>query len=257
MAGVALTLAVSVGVGCASTEYIPEGPGQPPERTKGTVPAGSVGVCKRPQSRKPPIVNPALWEHASVCTARTPDTFIRIGYGREANAQSMQSTDGEADKQMERLLTALAEGNDPKEGNNKLLTMLRGLQDWSLRQPALRDRVTRESSRPLPCDFTYMLNIMVAERAKIEPNEQCTAQAYDPKEKKDVCLFDMSAKGVSWLTSSFDCMTRVNPAEAQSCHALCAYDEYCVRQVSCTATDVDLMMCAAGVCLPEPRTGVF
>lgn len=67
----------------------------------------------------------------------------------------------------------------------------------------------------------------------------------------------MNAKGVAWLTSSFDCMTRVNPAQAQSCHALCAYDDYCVRQVSCTATDVDLMLCAAGVCMPEPRTGVF
>ena len=52
-------------------------------------------------------------------------------------------------------------------------------------------------------------------------------------------------------------MTRVSPADAQSCHALCGYDDYCVRQVSCTATDVDLMICAAGLCLPEPRTGVY
>lgn len=221
------------------------------------MPAGSVGVCKRPQSRKPPILNAVLWEHAPVCSARTPDSFIRVGYSRAAPAGSEQSTDPEADKQMERLLTTLGEGSDPKEGNNKLVTMLRGLQDYAIRQPALRDRVTRESSRPLPCDFTYMLNTMVIERGKIEPNDTCTAHAYDPKDKKDVCLFDMSVKGVPWLTSSWDCMTRVSPAEAQSCHALCAYDDYCVRQVSCTSTDVDLMLCAAGVCLPEPRSGVF
>jgi hypothetical protein len=253
----ALTLGFAVVTGCASTEFIAEGPGQPPDRARGTVPAGSVGVCRRIGTKKPPIMNQALWDHTPNCTARTPDTFIRAGYSREPNPASMTTTDVEADKQVERLLGTLGEASDPKEGNNKLVTMLRGLQDYSLKQPLLRDRVTRESSRPQPCDYTYMLNIMVAERAKLEPNDQCTAYAYDPKEKKDVCLFDMSAKGVPWLTSSYDCMTRVSPADAQSCHALCAYDDYCVRQVSCTATDVDLMLCASGLCLPEPRSGVY
>lgn len=250
----ALTAGAGVVVGCASTEFIPEGPGQPPERSKGTVPAGSVGVCRRPSTRKPPVVSQVVWEHAPACTPRTPDTFIRIGYGREVNGAS---ADAEADKWMERLLTTLAEGSDPKEGNNKIVTMLRGLQDYALKQQLLRDRVTRESSRPAPCDFTYMLNTMVQERAKLEPNDACAAYVYDPRDKKDVCLFDMGAQGVSWLTSSWDCMTRVDPAQAQSCHALCAYDDYCVRQVSCSATDVDLMLCAAGVCVPEPRTPVF
>jgi hypothetical protein len=257
LAVAALAVGATTALGCASTEFFYEGPGQAPDRTNGTVPAGSVGVCRRPQSRKPPIVNATLWDHAPVCTGRTPDSFIRLGYGREAAAGGIQVTDPEADKQMERLVTTLGEGSDAKEGNNKLLTMLRGLQDYALRQSALRDRVTRESSRPLPCDFTFMLNIMVQERAKLEPEDACTAHAYDQKEKHDVCLFDMTVKGVPWLTSSWDCMTRVSPAEAQSCHALCAYDDYCVRQVSCTATDVDLMLCAAGVCLPEPRTGVY
>jgi hypothetical protein len=252
-----LSIGLGVASGCASTEFVPEGPGLEPDRAKGTVPAGSVGVCKRPGSKRPPVVNPTLWEHAVVCTPRTPDSHIRIGYSREPNKESMQSTDGEAEKQMEKLLLAIAEGSDPKEGNNKILTMLRGLQDYAVKQPGLRDRVTRESSRPMPCDFTYMLNNMVTERAKLKPNEQCTAHAYDPKEKKDVCLFDMSVKGWSWITSSWDCMTRVDRAAAQSCHALCAYDDYCTRQVSCTSTYVDLMLCAAGVCLPEPRTGVF
>lgn len=252
-----LTTGAGAAVGCASTEFVPEGPGQPPERTKGTVPAGSVGACRRAQTKRPPIVAQQVWDHSPLCTPRTPDSFIRLGYGREPNGATMQGTDAEADKWMERLLGTLAEANDPKEGNNKLVTMLRGLQDYALRQPMMRDRVTRESSRPLPCDFTYMLNTMVQERARIEPNDQCTSYVYDPKEKKDVCLFDMSAKGVPWLTSSWDCMTRVDPAEAQSCHALCAYDDYCVRQVSCTSTDVDLMLCAAGVCVPEPRTPVF
>src|SRR5262249_31935162 len=158
---------------------------------------------------KPTIVNPTLWDHTPVCSARTPDSFIRIGYGREG--------DGEADRQMERILTTLAEGSDQKEGNNKMVTMLRGLQEWAIKQPALRDRVTGQSSRPLPCDFTYMLNTMGPERQKIEPNDPCTAHVYDVKDKQNVCLFDMSAKGVSWLTSSWDCMTRVAPAEAQSC----------------------------------------
>jgi hypothetical protein len=253
-----LTCGAGAVLGCASTEFVPEGPGQPPDKSKGTVPAGSVGVCKRPQSKKPPIVNAALWEHANVCTSRTPDSWIRLGYSRESAQGGMQLPgDPEAEKMMDRLLTALGEGSDPKAGNEKIVTMLRALQDYAIKQPYLRDRVTRESSRPLPCDFTYMLNIMAAERAKIEPNDQCTAHAYDPKERRDVCLFDMSAKGATYLTSSWDCMTRVSPAEAQSCHALCAYDDYCVRQVSCTAPDVDLMLCAAGVCLPEARTGVF
>lgn len=253
----ALSAFAGVALGCVSTEFVPEGPGQPPERSKGTVPPGSVGVCRRPQTKKPPIVADAVWEHSPVCTPRTPDSFIRVGYGRAANVAAMQGTDPEADKWMERLLGTLVEANDPKEGNNKLLTMLRGLQEHGLKQPLLRDRVTRESSRPLPCDFTYMLNTMAQERAKLKPNDQCTAYVYDPKEKKDVCLFDMSHKAVPWLTSSWDCMTRVDPADAQSCHQLCAYDDYCVRQVSCTSTDVDLMMCAAGVCVPEPRTPVF
>jgi hypothetical protein len=258
LAAAVLTALAGAAVGCASTEFIPEGPGQPPERSKGTVPAGSVGVCKRPQTKRPPIMNQALWDHVPVCTARTPDSYIRAGYAKETDpAAGLQLADTEAEQQTDRLLSTLAEANDPKEGNNKLLTMLRSLQDYALKKPILRDRVTRESSRPLSCDFTYMLNTMVQERAKIEPNTTCTAVAYDPKEKQDVCLFDMNAKGVAWLTSSWDCMTRVSKAEAQSCHALCAYDDYCVRQVSCTASDVDLMMCAAGVCLPEPRTGVF
>ncbi|MEZ4299643.1 MAG: hypothetical protein R3B70_32135 [Polyangiaceae bacterium] len=244
-------------MGCASTEFVPEGPGQPPERSKGTVPVGAVGVCKRPQTRKPPMVAQAVWEHATACTSRTPDTFVRLGYGRAPADGGMGITDAEADKWVERLLGTLAEANDPKEGNNKLLTMLRGLQDYALRTPTLRDRVTRESSRPVPCDFTYMLNIMVQERAKLKPNDACTAYVYDAKERKDVCLFDMSVNGVSWLTSSYDCMTRVDPANARSCHELCAYDDYCVRQVSCTATDVDLMLCAGGVCLPEPRNPIF
>ncbi|MBK8257617.1 MAG: hypothetical protein IPK82_33725 [Polyangiaceae bacterium] len=247
---------MSVGLGCASTEFVPEGPGQPPERSKGTVPSGSVGTCRRPQTRKPPIVNAAVWEHSPVCTSRTPDSFVRLGYGREPSG-TPPIPDQEAEKWLERLTTTIAEGNDPKEGNNKIVLMLRGLQDYSLRQPVLRDRVTRESSRPTPCDFTYMLNTMVQERAKLKPNDQCTAYVYDPKERKDVCLFDMSAKGVSWLTSSYDCMTRIDPANSQSCHALCAYDDYCTRQVSCTATDIDLMLCASGVCLPEPRTPIF
>lgn len=249
LAVAALTAGMSVASGCASTEFYPEGPGQAPDKTKGTVPAGAVGACRRPQTKKPAIVNPSLWEHTPVCNARTPDTFIRLGYGREG--------DVEADKQSERILQTLSEGSDQKEGNNKMLTMVRGLQDWAVKQPTLRDRVTRESSRPMPCDFTYMLNAMVQERQKLEPNDACTAHVYDVKDKTNVCLFDMNAKGVAWLTSSYDCMTRVSPAEAQSCHQLCAYDDYCVRQVSCTATDIDLMLCAAGVCLPEPRTGIY
>jgi hypothetical protein len=243
----ALAAAASGALGCASTEFVPEGPGQEPERTKGTVPKGSVGTCRRTGTKRPPIVAQGIWDHSPACTPRTPDSFLRLGYGSDAEAETW----------MTRLLGTLAEANDPREGNNKLLTMLRGLQDYAIKQPLMRDRVTRESSRPLPCDFTYMLNIMVQERAKLEPNDQCTAYVYDPKERKDVCLFDMSAKAVPWLTSSWDCMTRVDPANHQSCHALCAYDDYCVRQVSCTATDVDLMMCAAGVCVPEARTPVF
>ena len=60
-----------------------------------------------------------------------------------------------------------------------------------------------------------------------------------------------------WLTSAWSCVTHTGAVgEEQSCYRLCAYDDYCARQVSCAAPDIDLLLCTLGVCLPEAPTAV-
>src|SRR4051794_20489653 len=78
-------LAGAVGLigGCSATEYHYEGNGIEEDPASSSVPTGMLGVCKRRFSEKPPIVNPVLWEHAKWCTASTPASFVRLGYGQE------------------------------------------------------------------------------------------------------------------------------------------------------------------------------
>ena len=77
------------------------------------------------------------------------------------------------------------------------------------------------------------------------------------KVRAEVCLFDTNRDEVVWLTSSWSCVTHSGSlGDDTSCFQLCGYDDYCAKQVNCTAPDVDLLLCAMGVCLPEPKAGI-
>ncbi|MDI1435181.1 hypothetical protein [Polyangium sorediatum] len=248
VAALAVTgLVVSVGaVSCTSTEFIQEPPGLPTDRASGAVPAGAIGVCKREGTKRPPVVSEKLWEHAKPCTTKTPEKYIRLGYS--------DKDDPGVEAQNEQILAALREGPKEDGGNNQFVAMLRGVRQRSLDIPSLRYRVSRDTTSAGACDFTYMLNTMGKSREKIE-RDACTAEVYDSEERKEVCLFD-KPEGL-WLTSGWACLMNVRALGSdQSCHRLCAYDDYCARQVSCAGADVDLLLCAMGVCLPE-QTGLY
>jgi len=247
-------LALASAAGCASTEYVYEGPGQPSERASGALPPGAVGVCKVPNTRRPPIVSQELWDHARPCGGRTPPSYIRLGYGKDGAA----GQDPEAEQQIERLLAALREGTKVEGGNNEMLSAVRAVRTFATRRDELSTRVVRQSSVENPCDFTYLLNTMSAAREKLSPEQRCTAEVFDPQKRAEVCLFDVNRAEGMWLTSGWDCVTFTGAmGNEQSCHRLCAYDDYCTRQVSCAAGDLDLMLCAMGVCLPEPNKGYY
>lgn len=244
---------LSIVWGCATTEYPVEGPGQPTDRASGEVPPGSLGVCKLPLAKRPPIVNEKLWDDARICTPRTPERFIRLGYGAGIAGAA---TDEEAQKNMEKYLQTLRDGRKEEGGNNQIVSAIRSLHEQGMKDPMLRYRVARESARTSVCDYTYLLNTMSAQRQKLAQGNPCATQAYDPKQRTEVCLFDTTKEEAVWLTSSWSCVTHSGAmGEETSCFRMCAYDEYCAKQVSCTAPDVDLLLCAMGVCLPEERVG--
>lgn len=246
-------LALASAAGCASTEYINEGPGQPSERASGALPPGAIGVCKKLNTKRPPIVTAELWDHVKPCTGRTPASYIRLGYGRDGAA----GQDPEADQQVERLLAALRDGTKVEGGNTEMLAAVRSVRGYAAKRDELSSRVARQSSMEEVCDFTYLLNTMSAAREKIR-TERCTAEVFDPQVRAEACLFDMSRPEATWLTSGWDCVTFTGAmGNEESCHRLCAYDDYCTRQVSCAAGDLDLLLCTLGVCLPEPNKGYY
>jgi len=244
-------LGVGAAGACASTEFFNEGSGAPTDRASGSVPEGTLGVCKRPGTKRPPIVSAKIWDDAKPCLATTPAAFARLGYGRD------KPNDDEADKQVEKILEAVRTAQKTESRSAELATMLRGLRDAAQKDPLLRDRVTRDPASKT-CDLAYLFNTMAKERSRLEQGNVCPAEAYDPKARSEVCLLDTGRSEASWLGSGWDCMTHTtaSTAQEQSCHRLCAYDDYCARQVSCAAPDFDLVLCALGVCLPEPRAGI-
>lgn len=243
---IGIALAALAFVGCASTEFFNEGPGQPTDRASGQVPAGSIGVCKLPKSSKPPIVNPALWEHAAECNGKTPREFIRLGYDGAAP---------NADAQIASLMEAVAASSATPGGTERFAKMIRGVRGEALKSQSLAVRVAKESSRASACDASYMLNTMQAEHDRLFAGDKCAARAFDPKEKKDACIFDVESEQAVWLTSAWDCVAFTGAAgESMSCHRLCSYDDYCAQQVSCTAPDLDLLLCRMGVCVPGPAS---
>ncbi|WP_437492737.1 hypothetical protein WME75_18735 [Sorangium sp. So ce1014] len=252
--GCLVALSVTAGAaGCASTEYVNEGPGQPTPRASGTLPPGSTGVCKQPQTKRPPIVSEELWAHTKPCTPRTPASYIRLGYAKDGAA----GADPEAEQLVERVLTALAEGTKPEDGNNQVTSAIRAVRAYAARKDELRARIVRESADGQACDVTYLLNTMSAARSKLSGGEACTAEVFDPETRGDACLFDTKRPEGLWLSSGWSCMTFTGAlGNEASCHQLCGYDDYCARQVYCAAGDVNLLLCTLGVCLPEPSAGI-
>lgn len=238
---------------CASTEFFNEGPGQPSDRATGTVPPGSIGVCKRSGTRRPPLVSERLWEDARPCTGRTPASFIRLGYGH-----SSDGGDVETDAQMAKTMQIVAEAARGDAGRPAFTGMMRGLREQAAKDPWMRDRVFHPSATTGSCDIASLLATMQVERGKIDRGDRCAAYAYDSKLRGETCIFDAARDEVVWLTSAWSCVTHTGAlGEAQSCYRLCAYDDYCARQVSCAAPDLDLLLCTLGVCLPEAREGFY
>jgi hypothetical protein len=248
-----LLAAGSVG-GCAtSTNFLNEGPGQPSDRATGTVPAGSIGVCKLPFSMRPPIVSEAFWENAPVCRPKTPRRFIRIGFGKQADGP-----DKESEERMKVLMEALKQSVSEENGNAKMLVMLRTVRQQAADRPELSARIERSSGRTFSCDYHYLLTTTHKHLSKQGEAGKCAARAYDPVQRDERCLFDTSLNEAVWLTSAWGCVAFTGTVgEGQSCYRLCDYDDHCAAQVSCSNADLDLLLCALGVCLPEKVAGVY
>lgn len=249
VAGAGLGLSVW---GCStSTEFFYEGSGQPSDRSTASVPEGVLGVCRVPKAARPVLVDETLWEHTRLCSPQSPSRFVRLGY-----TASTATTEGDAIKEQEKFLLPLRDGQKDTGGNNQLVSLLRNLHERGLRDPSLHDRVSRQTTKDGICDYTYLLNTMAKERAKFAKGDKCTVQAYDTVIHGEACLFNTARAEAVWLTSSWSCVAHTGVlGEEASCHRLCAYDDYCAKQVSCTGPDVDLLLCAMGVCVPQARAG--
>lgn len=255
IAGLSTTLVVGLALvsGCTKTEYPVEGAGQASDRASGNVPRGSLGVCKKPFTKRPPIVSETVWENARTCTAKTPPEFIRLGYGRTNAVEG----DAESDARMERMLETLRETPKSETGNVLFSGMIRWLRDYALKDKDLRERVGRGSTLATPCDFKFLLSNMSAGRERYEGADACPVEVYDSKARSEACLIDSKRQEGAYLMSSWDCVAHTNAVgQDQSCYRLCGYDDFCARQVSCAAPDIDLLMCAMGVCLPTPLASV-
>jgi hypothetical protein len=251
-AGLILALGV-VGAACStSTEYINEGPGLPTDRATGTVPEGVLGVCRMPNTARPVIADVKLWEHARTCTPRTPPRFIHLGYTPVA-----ATNEADALKEQELILNEIKAGQNDAGGNNRLVALMRNLHERGLKDPNLRGRVSRQTTHDYICDYTYLLNTMATQRERLYKGETCATRAYDSVVRGETCLFDVTHAEVVWLTNSWSCVTHTGALGASSsCFQMCAYDDYCAKHVSCATPDIDLTMCALGVCVPEARAGL-
>ena len=238
--------------GCAtSTEFNYEGPGWPSDRARGTVPEGELGVCRMPNTMRPLIVDAKLWDHAPACSPKTPARFIRLGFAPTAGAH-----EAEAAQEQEKYLATLRDGAKPEGGNQELVSLIRALHERGLHDPTLHNRVSRQTTKDGICDYGYLLNTMATQHEKLAKGDRCTAHAYDTAARSEACLFDTARPEGVWLTSSWSCVAHTGAlGESESCYRLCGYDDYCAKQVSCSGPDVDLLLCALGVCVPEPRAG--
>lgn len=237
--------------GCPVTQFPDEGPGQPSDWASGQAPAGMIGVCREPMTKRPPLVNAELWEHLRRCDRLTPRRFLHVGYG------TADVDDSASDRRMTAILEALRVGAAEKNGNLKMLAMVRSVKSELGDEPQFASRVERTSGRTLACDYAYLFSTTEKQHQTVA-DEPCTAYAFDPKERREVCLFDVSLHEARWLTSAWSCLAFTDTVgEGGSCHRLCAYDDHCSAQVSCAAPDFDLTLCALGVCVPEKVAGIL
>ena len=251
--GAALCLAGAAAllVGCPKTQFFDEGPGESTDRAAGIAPAGSIGACRVPNTKRPPLVNPELWKNLRQCSKRTPRRYLQLGYGIETGG-----VDERAEKRMTALMDALRKGATEKDGNLAMVNTLREVRRQALDDPKLASRVERASGRTSACDYAYLFNTMQKGYGELE-GKRCPAVAFDPRLRTDVCLFDLGMKESLWITSAWDCLAFTETlGEGESCHRLCSYDDFCAAQVNCAQPDYDLAMCALGICMPEKVAGI-
>lgn len=246
-----LASGVAVAAGCPAAHFPDEGPGQPPEWASGNAPDGVVGACRVPLTKRPPLVNPELWEHLRRCDSKTPRRYLRVGYG------ASEGDDAASDRRMASLLDSVKDASAEKDGNLKMLGLVRSLKKELAADPAYRSRINRQSGRTFACDYRYLFETTEKQRESVE-DATCPVFAYDPKEHRQTCLFDTNLKEARWLASAWSCLAFTDTVgEGGSCHRLCAYDDFCSAQVGCAQPDFDLALCALGVCLPETVSGIL
>ena len=240
--------------GCPATQFINEGPGQATDAASGRVPSGAIGACRVRFSERPPLVNKALWDNLPRCTPRTPRRYLRVGFGRDLDGKRVEQAKGNVDA----IMAALKAGAEDKSGNVRMSRMLRTVQQQGLGDVRLSARVERATGRSFPCDYTYLLNTTDKQYSKLASGDTCPAYAFDPKTRRNQCLFDTSMSETTWLTSAWSCLAFTDTVgEGQSCYRLCSFDDYCAAQVSCAAPNFDLVLCALGVCTPERVRGLY
>lgn len=239
-------------VGCPETSFPDEGSGQPSDRALGKAPPGSIGVCKERFSRRPPIISEQLWNNVAECNKRTPRRYVRLGYSTTLRAP----TDEEA-RRLEYVMGELQKAQQEPDPNTRMILMTRAVKQSARDDAKLKARIERMDSRTFACDYAYMLNTTKREYAKVQ-SDPCPAYAFDPKLRRDVCMFDLAVPEARWLVSAWACLGFTDTVgEGESCHRMCAYDDYCSAQIGCSQPDFDLVMCALGVCMPEEVAGLY
>jgi len=237
--------------GCPRTVFYDEGPGQPSDRASGKAPPGSVGACKVPDTARPVLVDEQLWRNLDPCNKRTPRRYLRIGYRPDAVDAS-----GVARKQL--ILEGLEAASKEDAGNIKMVTMLRTIRRIAEQDEYLKSRVERASGRSQPCDYAYLFSTTREHYEKVGDDASgCAAKVFDPKLRRDRCLFDENLPQTRWLTSAWSCLAFTETVgEGSSCYRLCAFDDHCAAQTSCAQPDFDLMLCTLGICMPEAVAGI-
>lgn len=250
--GLLAIVAISL-AGCPTTEFYREGPGTASDRASGIAPAGALGACRIPGNRRPPLVNEALWKNLRQCSEKTPRRYLQLGYGRTMDGKF----DDDAQARVDRIMRSIQEAAKEKDGNTRMLGMLRDVRRYAANDQRLVARIERAQNRTYPCDYRYLFTTMVKQQETVK-TDRCPIYVYDPKLRREHCLFDISVEGTSWLTGAWGCFAFTQTVgEGESCYRKCSYDDYCAAQVNCSAPDFDLVMCALGVCLPEKAKGLY
>jgi hypothetical protein len=248
---VGIAVGVAAAAGCPATQFPDEGPGQPSDWQSGFPGPSTIGVCREPNTKRPPIVSPQLWENARRCDRLTPKRFLRLGYGKADLA------DDPADRRMAAMLDAMRAAMNEKDGNLRMIGMMRAVKREVSGDPKFSARIERQTSRTFACDYTYLFNTTEKQYRRLS-DDPCPAYAYDRKQRQEVCMFDLNVREAVWLTSAWSCLAFTETVgEGGSCYRLCAYDDFCEAQVGCSAPDFDLALCALGVCTPERVAGIL